>query len=756
MQKITYPLLYYYLKTDAVLGILVNTDYQVVEKNLESVKSIISNHLTQIYKKEDFYLRSNITEPKLKIFEVSIRPTYRTKQSSFPMPNNLQISVPCVYGENAMGRYSCYLPLLNERFFYYDPKQLKTLATHLSTTILNNMPPEQLFRMMLFGEPKLDYIYLRVKNNHSRYYYNWDFWKSRNEQILERLTEAYPPPKSTKNRPKTLPDVAWELEDKVQDVIQKLIEQQASVIIVGNHGVGKSAVLKQVFKRLATQTRKGILDKTFWRIISQRITASAKYLGEWEENCELLVRELKQFNGILWVEDLIQLIRIGGHGAEDSVAAFLLPFLQKGMLQIVGEVTPQELDSMRRFLPGFVENFQIITIKELPESRIYSILSQLAIYSTNNLKIKISEATISLIYRLLARYYPYESFPGKAVKFLGNCISNAQIMQEKTINDAKVIEQFIQQTGLPELFLKDNLLLDQKDLEKYFNSNIIGQQAAIDKMISVVKIFKAGLNNPYKPIQTLIFAGPTGVGKTASAKTLANYFFGKGQQQSPLIRIDMSEFQHPGMIHRFIGSGKQVGKLVQLVREKPFSVLLLDEVEKADSSIFDALLTVLDEGRLVDAYGRVTSFRNTIIIMTTNLGASSQKSIGFSDHSSNETKYLSAISRFFRPEFVNRVDSIVFFDPLDKEAIQQITQKELSDLKRREGFVKRGLDLQFSNTLIEYLATMGFDIKHGARPLQRAIETTLVNPLANWLLQHPNTKNKTLNLDYDNGLKIRF
>lgn len=754
MEKITYPILYYNLADKGTLGLLVGTTYQLVEKDIHALKTGLHTYINQMYKKFDDYWLVNIVEPKLKILDIPVRPTYKSERGRYPMAKDLRISMPCVFGENQQGYYECYLPLLDDRFFYYDPKQFKALATHFCKTALNQLSPEQLHRLMVYSEPKLEKISLKIKTDRG-FNYNWDFDNLPQTKVLNRLAEKYPYPKSILKNSTSLPDAAWELQHFVEDIAEKLIQQQANIIVVGNHGVGKSAVLKQVFKKLGNQVRKGQLERTFWRIMSQRITASSKYLGEWQETCEELVKELKMVNGVLWVQDLIQLIRIGGQGPEDSVAAFLLAFLQQGDLQIIGEITPQELESMRRFLPGFVENFQIITIKELPESKIYAILYQFAAYSAKNLKITIPDAAIQLIYRLLVRYYPYESFPGKAVNFIGKCISIAQINQEKTITKAKVIENFIQQTGLPELFLKDDILLDQADLKNHFNQNIIGQQLAVDKMISVVKIFKAGLNNPYKPIQTLLFAGPTGVGKTASAKALADYFFGKGQKQSPLIRIDMSEFQHPGMIHRFIGSGKEVGKLVQLVREKPFSVLLLDEVEKADPSIFDALLTVLDEGMLVDAFGRVTSFKNTIIIMTTNLGASNRQSIGFGNSNSDETAYLSAISGFFRPEFVNRIDGIVFFHPLTKKDIEKITKKELSALKKREGFVKRDINLDFSPTLVDYLVHIGFDEKYGARPLQRAIENALVNPLANWLLAHPKASGVTLFLDYEHELIIK-
>jgi len=200
---------------------------------------------------------------------------------------------------------------------------------------------------------------------------------------------------------------------------------------------------------------------------------------------------------------------------------------------------------------------------------------------------------------------------------------------------------------------------------------------------------------------------------------------------------------------RFIGMGGEVGKLVQEIRERPFSVLLLDEIEKADPSVFDVLLTVLDEGRLVDAYGRITNFCNTIVIMTSNLGASSRASIGFGG--SNVPNYESAIGQFFRPEFVNRLDHIVTFTPLEAEHIRAITRKELNELNQREGFEKRQLRLVFHDDLQAYLANIGFDERYGARPLQRAIEQEVVAPMAKWLIEHPDVQHRTLYINRVQG-----
>ena len=217
----------------------------------------------------------------------------------------------------------------------------------------------------------------------------------------------------------------------------------------------------------------------------------------------------------------------------------------------------------------------------------------------------------------------------------------------------------------------------------------------------------------------------------------------------------MSEYQHPGQITRFIGSGRGTGELIKEIRERPFSVLLLDEIEKADPSIFDALLSVLDEGILVDAYGRTTNFRNAIIIMTSNLGAGNKRSISFKNTTSDEDNYLSAIEKHFRPEFVNRIDGMVIFHPLSEEDVRKITLKELEELKQREGFVKKHLNIHFTDRVVDHLVKIGFDERYGARPLQRAIEQHLVSPIAHWLLEHNTIDNTTLLIDYKQEINIK-
>lgn len=746
MEKFVYPLLYYQLSENRVLGLLVGTNHQIIDKDVRHVKSSLATHLKRLYKKYDDYPYTPFESFRMKTFEVKVRPVYRDKNRSYPSSNMLKVPVDAVFGPTDQGHYCCFLPLLGESFYYYDSKLLASLVQNFAMNILNKKTPDEVYRMITGLRPNLDEISLRI-NLYREYNFNngWSFKDKFKE--LEAMAERYPQPKSLRKNIAAFPEAAWELEREVGETVDKIVSTRSNILLVGKHGTGKSSVLRQAMRKITAKSSK--LDLTFWQLMAQRITARAKYLGEWQQNVEELLYELECANGILWIVDMVQLLQTGGEGPEDSVAAFLTSFLQNGKLQMVGEVTPSQLESMRRMLPGFVENFQIVKLEELPEHKIQNILDKFADYCRQNMKIDIDKKALSVSYRLLLRYYPYESFPGKGVKFLSQCVNQALQDNRTQITKKEVLDNFIKQTGMPELFLRDDLLLDDKELTAYFKNKIIGQDTAIDSLSNVVKIFKAGLNSPAKPIATMIFAGPTGVGKTASTKALAEYFFGKGQKKSPLVRIDMSEFQHPAQLARFIGVGGEVGKLVQEIRERPFSVLLLDEIEKADPSVFDALLTVLDEGLLVDAYGRVTNFRNTIIIMTSNLGASNRASVGFGG--GDTTNFESAIGKFFRPEFVNRIDHIVTFNTLEQEHIQAITRLELEALNKREGFDKREVTLSFTNCLEEHLAGIGFDKRYGARPLQRALENEIIAPLAKWLLEHPNIMGCQLRLDLVDG-----
>ncbi len=402
---------------------------------------------------------------------------------------------------------------------------------------------------------------------------------------------------------------------------------------------------------------------------------------------------------------------------------------------MIGESTQQEWERIRQRLPGFAAHFHVISIPKLSKKQIFKIMQLFTVYIDKQLHITIEETALNLAYRLLDRYLRYEAFPGKIIKFMTSCVNEVLVQNQKRIDDEKVLTQFVQKTGLPPFLLRDDIPLETTALHDYFAKRIIGQTQAIERVCQIVMIFKAGLNDPNKPIATLLFSGPTGVGKTACARTLAEYFFGQGQTLNPLIRLDMSEFQHPVQVDRLLGNGDKPGKLIREVRERPFSVVLLDEIEKAHPIFFDMLLNVMDEGILVDGNGRITDFRNVILIMTSNLGARQSKRISFVNKT-DESDISSAVRHFFRPEFYNRIDQVIPFQALSAATVAEITRKELMALNKREGFQERGISMTFTPKLIEHLAQAGFDPEYGARPLQRAIERVVISKLAKFLLQY--------------------
>lgn len=757
LERLYIPVLCYQLRKDLVFGMLVGSNVQYADQSVASLTQTFSNYLQRRYKRYDEYPDVDLDDPKLRIVEVSTRPSYIDKTGYYPLPHQVAVPVPAVYGENEAGVLECHLPLFDIMFHYYDQRQLNTLLKTISLNVLSDTPPEQIHRMCALPKPELVLVELRINQARQR---TWSLGIERPApQLLQQLAERFPPRKPPKgHKLATQPDSAWELEDKVEEIIQTLLLTEHSVLVLGEHGVGKSAALRQAFRKMQNYSRKGDIDRSFWRLNPQQITASSKYLGEWQGKLETLVEELKQQQGILWLDNIMDLLSGDSDRVETSMAAFLLPYLSSQQVQVAAEISPRELDSLRSLMPNFARAFQLVHIPQLPEHKIYSILERYADHVKQTRKIHILPEAIKRTYTLLDRYFPYEQFPGKALRFFGSCIHRIeQDRQEQhhtsdsVLGSDLVIQTMEEQTGMPALFLKNEHPLDPIELKSFFEQRIIGQEAAVEELCRIVKIFKTGLNNPRKPIATMLFAGPTGVGKTASAKALADYFFGKGQKGSPLIRIDMSEYQSPMQLSRLLGEGNKTSELVRSVRERPFSVVLFDEVEKAHPAVFDTLLTLFDEGLLIDGFGRMTCFYNTIIILTSNLGAEATPALGFNTAIDPEQQYLSAIRRFFRPEFVNRIDTILPFNKLGRTDVLQIAHKELREVVQLTGLRDRNISLVYSDNIVEHLLNIGFDERYGARPLQRAIDRTIVQPLALWLLKNPDIVHQTIHVSLLEG-----
>jgi hypothetical protein len=424
---------------------------------------------------------------------------------------------------------------------------------------------------------------------------------------------------------------------------------------------------------------------------------------------------------------------------------FLRPYLESGEVTVICETTAEGYVATRKHEPSFLEAFTRIDVPETGEPDTAAILHAVARQLEVGNDVAVDPTAVAAVVELTRRFRPYQAYPGKAVRLLEEVATAARRdgpgdAVVRVVDRHRVIAHFSAATGLPELLLSDERVLRPEEIRAYFEARLLGQPEAIEAMVDLIATIKAGLTDPAKPLGSFFFVGPTGVGKTELAKVLAEFLFG---HRDRLLRFDMSEFAAGDALPRLVGSAWEAdgeGELTRRVREQPLSVVLLDEIEKAHRGVFDALLSVLGEGRLTDAAGRTADFRNAIVIMTSNLGAARRQMepLGFGrggargaeDADEARAHFVAEAERFFRPEFFNRIDRIVAFRPLDPETVRLIIRRELGKLFLRDGIVRRGLLVDVDEALVEHLAAAGFHPLYGARPLQRTIERLVVAPLA--------------------------
>ncbi|MGD8913968.1 MAG: AAA family ATPase [Candidatus Thiodiazotropha sp.] len=734
MAKLYFPIIYHPMGENHLLGTVLGEDKSFIGADRSGIKRSASEWL-QKENRDSWLDEPSITNPQLTFHTVTLQLSYRDDETgrAFPLAMKTHFRVAAVHSERSddIRHSECFLPYLGQRFFYHDSKQLDTLIHHFTRDFLEEQRPETVLQYMMQAEPTMDVISIPDRDKKKRRRHKVEV-----PEILKTVTELYPPPPQVRKSVGRWPKAAWERGEIVQNLTERLLESPENLLLVGESGVGKSTISYEAIRgvvRLAKE-KTGRQPLTFWRTTPQRLIGKAKYLGEWQAICDEVVEALAKVNGVLVLTDTIDALKTGGSGAEDSVAAYLGGFLKKGRLRLLGEATPKALEAAKGLLPAFIHNFKLLNIEEQDNRTTAVVMKRYRAYAENNYKISTSTDAMELSLQLVNRYIKYQQNPGKQVQFFSRVIRQAHHEKKERIESSFVLTQFIQYTGLPSILLDDSTPLTKQSLLSYFQEKIKGQENVLEQLSTLIQTFKAGINDPQKPIATLLFAGPTGVGKTAAAKALAEYFFANGQTHDPLMRIDMSEFQHPSQIGRLIGyDNDQPGKLIQHVRNKPFSVVLLDEIEKAHNSIFDNLLSMLDEGLLTDRFGRTADFRNTIIIMTTNLGVKRSKGIGFTDIHGVEVS-LSDIKSYFRPEFYNRIDQVLTFNGLNQSSIEQIAIRELQNLAKRPGILQRGISLRFTDALIQYICKAGFSQEYGVRPLQRAIERVVIPPLTELLL----------------------
>ncbi len=680
---------------------------------------------------------------RLEVITVSVRPRVVDAGREYPVQGPIPFRTACLMGKVGDSFHSCEVPQIGVTFDVLESGELHELASRSVRARLDAATPAEVVRLLHAKSFELGEVRVPEPRDAAAA-------EERARHTRELARVADPIPSRGLRAPST---AAFGREELAAAMVGRLVEARANLLLVGPPGTGKTSLLLH-----AAAAAEAKMDRPagapavprFWWTSGARLVAGMAYLGEWEARCDRIVEELQGFDGYLCIENLMGLVRAAGGPPEAGPGGYLQDAMRRGSLRMIAEATPEELDACRRLLPALAGRFETIPVPPLERATVLSILERVARDRGARSRRALAPGTLERVHALFSRFRPYEVLPGPAVGFLARLLEGAGGL----VRADDAVAAFARDTGLPDLFLRDEQPLDAATVEAWFRERVLGQEEACREAAGVVTVFKAGLVDPRRPAACLLFAGPTGVGKTEMAKSLARFFFGSGEfADERLVRLDMSEYAGPDAAARLLGDPDgRPGTLIERVRRQPFCVVLLDEIEKAAEEVFDAVLGLLDEGRLTDAHGRVTWFRSAVVVLTSNLGGAEGESMGFARDRAPD--YEAHVRRFFRPEFFNRLDRVVRFRPLSPEAVEAITRKELAGVARRDGVAKRGLRLTWSERLVGAVAAAGFDPRYGARPLQRAIEDAVVGPLGRWLLAHPGVRDTTLAADWDGAAAV--
>ncbi|MCI7431573.1 MAG: ATP-dependent Clp protease ATP-binding subunit [Megasphaera elsdenii] len=624
-------------------------------------------------------------------------------------------------------------------------------------------------------------------------------------------------------------------EKEISRVIQILSRRtKNNPVLIGAPGVGKTAIAEGLAQRIINgNVPDSLLDKRIFSLDLASIVAGTKYRGEFEERIKRILDVIEQDDSIiLFIDEIHQLIGAGAvEGAMDA-ANILKPALARGDLQCIGATTIDEYKKHFEKDAALARRFQPVLVGEPTEDDAMAILFGLRDRYEAFHKARITDDAVRAAVKLSARYISDRYLPDKAIDVMDEAAARvrmkvyapshelqdleqklADINKEKeaalagedfekcaslrdagkkvsseisalqkekkqhddeklvvTENDiADVVSMW---TGVPVQQITETESQRLLHLEEELHKRVISQDDAVTAVAKAVRRARAGLKDANRPIGSFLFLGPSGVGKTELARTLATQLFGSADN---MIRIDMSEFMEKYSVSRLVGAPpgyvgyEEGGELTDAVREKPYSVILFDEVEKASSDFFNLLLQVLDEGRLTDSKGRTVDFRNTVIIMTSNLGASHLKPsgpvMGFSTGGDSakdreasfevaKKEIMADVKRFFRPEFLNRIDEIIVFKPLEQKDLRQIVDILLQDLTKRLG--EKGVAMDWTTAADDVLVQEGTDFAYGARPLKRAIQKLVEDPISEMLLSGDVKDGNTIHVDSLDKKKLVF
>ena len=541
-------------------------------------------------------------------------------------------------------------------------------------------------------------------------------------------------------------------ENEIQRVIQILGRRRKNnPMLVGDPGVGKSAIVEGIAIKIVNGDIPPVLaDKRLISLDLGSIVAGTKYRGDFEKRLKAIINETAANpDVILFIDEFHTIVGAGGASGSLDAANMLKPALARGEIQCIGATTMDEFRKIVEKDGALDRRFQKIVVERTDIQHSISILDKLKTNYEKYHNVTYSDDAIEACVRMSERYITDRCLPDKAIDVMDETGSMVRLKNPKKtacVTAEDVASMISKMTGIPSGQIAESEGVRLMKMGDKLRSRIIGQDEAIDKVVRAIQRGRAGIKDPGKPIGTFIFFGQTGVGKTQLAKSLAEYLF---DSEDNMIRLDMSEYMEKLNVSRLIGAPpgyvgfEEGGQLSERVRRKPYCVVLLDEIEKAHPDVFNLLLQVMDEGRLTDSNGRTVSFRNTILIMTSNVGSRELdeygSGVGFSTSVKNvqgnrKTVLEKAVRKAFPPEFINRVDEQVFFRPLDKEDIGRIIDIELKGLRNR---VKdAGFEITITPSAKRFVADEGYDPSFGARPLKRAIRKHIEDPVSECIISN--------------------
>src|SRR3954469_1206873 len=512
---------------------------------------------------------------------------------------------------------------------------------------------------------------------------------------------------------------------EVVDGIDEILRRESgprSALLIGEQGVGKSLVSAEALRQLAEEG---------WFVFvagAAEVNAGQTYVGQLEGRVQEIAEHAAGQRVVWVIPNFEESLWAGQHARSPrGLLDALVPFVAAGDLCILAEIEPRAYELLVRERPRVTALFETLRLEPVERAETIAV----AKHWGAQVGAELSDQTLSDTYDLAEHYLPSVAAPARVLRLLKASFAEAS----PEIRTGDVIETLSKATGLPLHVVDPEAPLDLDEVRGFFSARIIGQAAAVDCLVERIALIKANLTDPTRPLGVFLFIGPTGTGKTEIAKTLAEFLFGSADR---LVRLDMSEFQTEASFERLLADASadsDAATLMTSVRANPFSVVLLDEFEKAHRNVWNLFLQLFDDGRLTDHQGRTADFRQCVVILTSNFGAAvdSREPLGFGASAGarfNPAQVERNLSQAFSPELLNRIDRVVIFRPFERDQVRALLQRELAQVLDRRGFRNRPWAVEWDESALEFLAEKGFSSELGARPLKRAVERYLLAPLA--------------------------